>query len=71
MHDLMDFKAYLDRTYPITNHKNAEYLTPEAVREVRYRLGKGQSVKIIAIDMDITQDQVYKIRRGETYKEIE
>lgn len=70
MDDLMDFKAYLNQTYPIKNHKNAVYLTPDAVREVRHRLGKGQSAKIVAIDMDITQNQVYKIRRGETYKEI-
>ena len=69
MDDLMDFKAYLIEAYPAHNWAHAT-LTPEAVRNVKYLLGKGDSVKSIALDMDISVDQVYKIRRGETYKEI-
>ena len=71
MDDLMDFKAYLNQTYPIKEWNNGVPLTPDAVREVRHRLAEGQLVKVVALDMDISLNQVYKIRRGETYKEIE
>jgi hypothetical protein len=69
MDDLLDFKSYLDKTYPIKNWYRAT-LSDDAVREVRHRLAEGQSVKIVAIDMDISFDQVYKVRQGKTYKDV-
>lgn len=42
------------------------YITKEQVFEVKNRLLKGQPVKAVAIDMGLSRDAVYRVKRNET-----
>lgn len=45
-------------------------VSPQTVRAVRDRLAKGQTVKYIALDMDIGLSVVYRIKNGITFRSI-
>lgn len=70
-YDLMDFKTFLTEHFPIKEWNNGMWLSNATVREVKHRLEKGDRPKVIAMEMGILLNTIYRIRRGETYKEVE
>ena len=64
--EIPELKQFLKERYP----KGKSKLHHSTVRAIIYRLAKGDSVKSIAIDMNIGLSAVYNIRSGVTYRRI-
>lgn len=66
--EMVGFKTFLREKYK--NEPTRQNLHHSTVRAVRNRLARGDSVKVIALDMEIGMNVVYNIKNGLTYRSV-
>lgn len=68
MDEPIGFTKYLKEKYK--NQPTKQNLHPNTVRAIRHRLAEGQTVKYIALDMELGLNVIYNIKNGLTYRRV-